>query len=127
MAKITCEEILTFLEEATILEINEVVKAIEEKFGVTAAAPVMVAGAGAAGAAPAAEEQTEFNVTLESVDAAKKIAVIKAVRGITGLGLKEAKDLVEAAPKPLKEGVSKEEAEKIKKEVEEAGGVVKIA
>jgi len=86
-----------------------------------------MAGAVAGGAAPAAEEQTEFNVTLESADASKKIAVIKAVRGITGLGLKEAKDLVEGAPKTLKEGVSKEEAEKIKKEVEEAGGVVKIA
>ena len=110
----------------TVLEASELVKAMEEKFGVTAAAPVMVAGAGAAPAA-AAEEQTEFNVTLESAAADKKIAVIKAVRGITGLGLKEAKELVEGAPKPLKEGVSKEEAEKIKKEVEEAGGVVKIA
>ena len=110
----------------TVLEASELVKAMEEKFGVTAAAPVMVAGAGAAPAA-AAEEQTEFNVTLESAAADKKIAVIKAVRGITGLGLKEAKELVEGAPKPLKEGVSKEEAEKIKKEIEEAGGVVKIA
>ena len=86
----------------------------------------MVAGAGAAPAA-AAEEQTEFNVSLESAAADKKIAVIKAVRGITGLGLKEAKELVEGAPKVLKEGVSKEEADKIKKEIEEAGGVVKIA
>jgi large subunit ribosomal protein L7/L12 len=110
----------------TVLEASELVKAMEEKFGVTAAAPVMVAGAGAAPAA-AAEEQTEFNVTLESAAADKKIAVIKAVRGITGLGLKEAKELVEGAPKVLKEGVSKEEADKIKKEIEEAGGVVKIA
>ncbi|MBO5137929.1 MAG: 50S ribosomal protein L7/L12 [Spirochaetaceae bacterium] len=127
MAALTTDQILDAIASMTVMEASELVKAMEEKFGVTAAAPVMVAGAGAAGAAPAAEEQTEFNVTLESVDAAKKIAVIKAVRGITGLGLKEAKDLVEAAPKPLKEGVSKEEAEKIKKEVEEAGGVVKIA
>ena len=110
----------------TVLEASELVKAMEEKFGVTAAAPVMVAGAGAAPAA-AAEEQTEFNVSLESAAADKKIAVIKAVRGITGLGLKEAKELVEGAPKVLKEGVSKEEADKIKKEIEEAGGVVKIA
>ena len=126
MAALTTEQILDAIASMTVLEASELVKAMEEKFGVTAAAPVMVAGAGAAPAA-AAEEQTEFNVTLESAAADKKIAVIKAVRGITGLGLKEAKELVEGAPKPLKEGVSKEEAEKIKKEVEEAGGVVKIA
>ncbi|MBO5124212.1 MAG: 50S ribosomal protein L7/L12 [Spirochaetaceae bacterium] len=126
MAALTTDQILDAIASMTVLEASELVKAMEEKFGVTAAAPVMVAGAGAAPAA-AAEEQTEFNVTLESAAADKKIAVIKAVRGITGLGLKEAKELVEGAPKPLKEGVSKEEAEKIKKEVEEAGGVVKIA
>ena len=126
MAALTTDQILDAIASMTVLEASELVKAMEEKFGVTAAAPVMVAGAGAAPAA-AAEEQTEFNVTLESAAADKKIAVIKAVRGITGLGLKEAKELVEGAPKVLKEGVSKEEAEKIKKEVEEAGGVVKIA
>ena len=126
MAALTTDQILDAIASMTVLEASELVKAMEEKFGVTAAAPVMVAGAGAAPAA-AAEEQTEFNVTLESAAADKKIAVIKAVRGITGLGLKEAKELVEGAPKPLKEGVSKEEAEKIKKEVEEAGGVVKSA
>jgi large subunit ribosomal protein L7/L12 len=100
---------------------------MEEKFGVTAAVQVAAAGPAAGAPAEAEEEKTEFDVTLESADAAKKIAVIKVVRTITGLGLKEAKDLVEGAPKPLKEGISKAEAEKIKKEVEEAGGVVKIA
>lgn len=129
MAAMTKEDILDAIASMTVLEASELVKAMEEKFGVTAAAPVMVAGAaGAAGAAAGgAEEQTEFTVTLESVDASKKIAAIKAVREITGLGLKEAKDLVEGAPKPLKEGVSKEDAAKIKETVEAAGGVVKIA
>ena len=129
MAAMTKEDILDAIASMTVLEASELVKAMEEKFGVTAAAPVMVAGAaGAAGAAAgAAEEQTEFTVTLESVDASKKIAAIKAVREITGLGLKEAKDLVEGAPKPVKEGVSKDEAAKIKETLEAAGGVVKIA
>ena len=98
---------------------------MEEKFGVTAA--VAVAAAPGAAPAAAAEEQTEFTVTLESADPAKKIAVIKAAREVTGLGLKEAKDLVEGAPKTLKEGVSKEEAAKIKETIEAAGGTVKIA
>ena len=129
MAAMTKEDILDAIASMTVLEASELVKAMGEKFGVTAAAPVMVAGAaGAAGAAAgAAEEQTEFTVTLESVDASKKIAAIKAVREITGLGLKEAKDLVEGAPKPVKEGVSKDEAAKIKETLEAAGGVVKIA
>jgi len=105
-----------------------VVKAMEEKFGVTAAAPVMVAGAaGAVGAEDSAEEQSEFTISLESFDATKKIAAIKATREVTALGLKEAKDLVEGAPKVLKEGISKEDAEKIKATIEAAGGVVKIA
>ncbi len=125
MAAITTDQILEAIASMTVLEASELVKAMEEKFGVTAAAPVMVAGAGPA--AEAAEEQTEFTVTLESADATKKIAVIKAVREVTQLGLKEAKDLVEGAPKPLKEGVSKEEAAKIKASVEAAGGVCKIA
>ena len=123
MAALTTDQILDAIASMTVLEASELVKAMEEKFGVTAAAPVVMAG----GAAPAAEEQTEFTVTLESADPAKKIAVIKAAREVTGLGLKEAKDLVEGAPKVLKEGVSKEDAAKIKETMEAAGGVVKIA
>lgn len=127
MAALTTDQILEAIASMTVLEASELVKAMEEKFGVTAAAPVMVAGAAAPGAA-AAEEQTEFNVSLEGLsDPGKKIAVIKAVREVTGLGLKEAKDLVEGAPQTLKEGVSKEEAAKIKESVEAAGGTVKIA
>lgn len=125
MAAITKDEILDAIASMTVLEASELVKAMEEKFGVTAAATVVAAAGG--GAAGGSEEQSEFTVTLESADPAKKIAAIKAVREITGLGLKEAKDLVEGAPKPLKEGVSKEEAAKIKETVEAAGGVVKIA
>ena len=124
MAAITQDDILEAIANMTVQQAADLVKAMEEKFGVTAA--VAVAAGPAAGPAAAAEEQTEFNVTLEGIDAAKKIAVIKAVRAITGLGLGEAKALVEGAPKPLKEGVSKEEAEKIKKDVEEAGGKVSI-
>ena len=125
MAALTTDQILDAIASMTVLEASELVKAMEEKFGVTAAAPVVMAG----GAAPAAaaEEQTEFTVSLEAADASKKIAVIKAAREITGLGLKEAKDLVEGAPKTLKEGVSKEEAAKIKETIEAAGGTVKIA
>ncbi|MBQ4497978.1 MAG: 50S ribosomal protein L7/L12 [Spirochaetaceae bacterium] len=126
MAALTNDQILDAIASMTILELSDLVKAIEEKFGVTAAAPVVMAG-GAAGGAAAAEEKTEFNVSLEAADPAKKIAVIKAVREVTGLGLKEAKDLVEGAPKALKDGVSKEEADKIKSTVEAAGGTVKIA
>ena len=108
----------------TILELNELVKAVEEEFGVSAAAPVgVVAAAGAA--APAAEEKTEFDVILKSAGA-NKLAVIKVVREITGLGLKDAKDLVEAAPKAIKEGVSKDEAESLKKQLEEAGASVEL-
>lgn len=125
MAALTTDQILDAIASMTVLEASELVKAMEEKFGVTAAAPVVMAG----GAAPAAaaEEQTEFTVTLEAADPAKKIAVIKAAREVTGLGLKEAKDLVEGAPKVLKEGVSKEDAAKIKETIEAAGGTVKIA
>ena len=122
MAKLTHEDILAYLEEATILELNDLVKAIEEKFDVTAAAPVaVVAGdAAAADAAPA-------NVTVTLTDVgATKVAVIKAVRGATGLGLKEAKDLVESAPAALKEGVSKDDAEALKKALEEAGAEVEV-
>lgn len=114
----------------TLLEASELVKLMEERFGVSAAAAVVagpaVAGAPAAAAAPAVEEKTEFDVILAAVDPAKKINVIKVVRELTSLGLKEAKDLVEGAPKPIKEGVSKEEAEAVKKKLEEAGARVEI-
>jgi large subunit ribosomal protein L7/L12 len=125
----TKEEILDAIASMTVLEVSELVKAMEEKFGVSAAAPVAVAAVGAVGgAAPAAaaEEQTEFNVILKAFDDTKKIAVIKEVRAVTGLGLKEAKDLVEGAPKPLKEGVAKDEAAKIKEAITAAGGTVEI-
>ncbi len=121
----THEEIISAIESMTILELNDLVKAMEEKFGVSAAAPVAAAGAGAAAAAPV-EEKTEFDVVLKGFDAAAKIKVIKAVREITGLGLKEAKDAVERAPKTLKEAVAKDEAEKLKKTLEEAGAEVEI-
>jgi len=123
----TKEEILEAIASMTVLEVSELVKAMEEKFGVSAAAPVAIAAAGA-GAAPAAavEEQTEFNVILKAFDDTKKIAVIKEVRAVTGLGLKEAKDLVEGAPKPLKEGISKEDAAKIKDQITAAGGTIEI-
>ena len=121
------EKITNILEEIkslTILELNDLVKAVEEEFGVSAAAPVgVVAAAGAA--APAAEEKTEFDVILANFGA-KKLDVIKVVREITGLGLKDAKELVEGAPKPVKEGASKEEAEDIKKKLEEAGASVEL-
>jgi large subunit ribosomal protein L7/L12 len=124
----TKEEILEAIASMTVLEVSELVKAMEEKFGVSAAAPVTVAASAAPGAAPAAaaEEKTEFNVILKAFDDSKKIPVIKEVRAVTGLGLKEAKDLVEGAPKPLKEGVSKEEAAKIKEQVTAAGGTVEV-
>ena len=125
MAALTTDQILDAIASMTVLEASELVKAMEEKFGVTAA--VAVAAAPGAAPAAAAEEQTEFTVTLESADPAKKIAGIKAAREVTGLGLKEAKDLVEGAPKTLKEGVSKEEAAKIKETIEAAGGTVKIS
>ena len=120
MAALTTDQILDAISSMTVLECSELVKAMEEKFGVTAA--VAVAAAPAAGGAAAAEEQTEFTVTLDSFDAAKKLPVIKAVREITGLGLGEAKALVEGAPKPLKEGVSKADADEMIKKIEEAGG-----
>jgi len=124
----TKEEILEAIASMTVLEVSELVKMMEEKFGVSAAAPVAVAAVAAPGAAAAApvEEKTEFTPVLKAFDAAKKIAVIKEVRAVTGLGLKEAKELVEGAPKPLKENIPKEEAENIKKTVEAAGGTVEI-
>ena len=127
MAKLTNEELVNAIAELTVLELSELVKAIEEKFGVKAAAPaVAVAAAAAPAAGAAAEEKDEFNVVLTAVDAAKKIAVIKVVREITGLGLKEAKDLVEGAPKAVKENVAKAEAEELKKKITEAGGTVEL-
>ncbi|HDQ03366.1 MAG TPA: 50S ribosomal protein L7/L12 [Deltaproteobacteria bacterium] len=122
----TKEDVIQFIEEMTVLELSALVKELEEKFGVSAAAPVMaVAAGGAAPAAAAAEEKTEFDVNLTGFGA-EKIQVIKVVRAITGLGLKEAKDLVEGVPKAIKEGVSKEEADDIKKKIEEVGGTVEI-
>jgi large subunit ribosomal protein L7/L12 len=128
MATLGKEQILEAIAGMTVLEVSELVKAMEEKFGVTAAAPVAVAAAAAGGAAAgaAAEEKTEFTVVLKSFDAEKKIPVIKEVRAITGLGLKEAKELVEAGDKPVKEGVSKEEAAKIRQQLETAGAKVEI-
>ena len=120
MAAITQDQILDAIANMTVLEASELVKAMEEKFGVTAA--VAVAAGPAAGGAAAEEEQTEFTVTLEGFDAAKKIAVIKAVKEALGLGLGEARTLVEGAPKTLKEGVSKAEADELIKKMEEAGG-----
>jgi large subunit ribosomal protein L7/L12 len=121
------DNILEQLKALSLLEAAELVKQIEEAFGVSAAAPVAVAVAGG-GAAPAeaAEEKTEFDVILESVPDDKKISVLKVVRGLTGLGLKEAKDMVEAAPKAIREGVPKDAAEDAKKQIEEAGGKVSI-
>ncbi|HRF82939.1 MAG: 50S ribosomal protein L7/L12 [Xanthomonadales bacterium] len=118
------EQIVEAIAGKTLMEVMELVKAIEEKFGVSAAAPVAVAAGPAAAAAPV-EEQTEFTVVLKAAGE-KKVEVIKAVRAITGLGLKEAKDLVEGAPKDVKEAVSKEDAEKFKKELEAAGATVEL-
>lgn len=129
MAEVKRADVLSYLEKATMLEVSELVKEIEEKFGVTAAAPVAMPVAG--GAAPggageaASEEQTEFNVILKEIGS-QKIQVIKVVRAITNLGLKEAKDLVEAAPKAVKEAVSKAEAEDIKKQLTEVGATVDV-
>lgn len=125
MADLKRTDVLAYLETATMLEISDLIKDIEEKFGVTAAAPVAVAAGPAQVGAEAAEEQTEFDVVLLS-SGDKKIQVIKVVRAITGLGLKEAKDLVDGAPKAIKEGVTKAEAEDIKKQVEEVGGNVDV-
>ena len=119
----TIEQILEAIEQMKVTELNELVKAAEEKFGVSASAPVMVAGA--AGGAAAAEEKTEFDVILANAGASK-VGVIKAVREVTGLGLKDAKDLVDNAPIALKEGASKEEAEQIKEKLEAAGATVEV-
>ena len=118
------EEILAAIEQLTVLELHELVKALEEKFGVSASAPAVVQAAGPA-AAEEVEEQTEFDVILKEIGA-KKIQVIKVVRAVTGLGLKEAKAVVDEAPKPVKEGVSKEEADEVKAKLEEVGATVEV-
>jgi large subunit ribosomal protein L7/L12 len=121
------EQILEAISNMTIMEVVDLVKMMEDKFGVTAAAPVAMAAAAAGGAAaPAAEEQTEFTVTLKAYPAEKKVGVIKVIREITGLGLKEAKDLVEGAPSTVKEAVSKADAEKFKKQLEDGGATVEV-
>lgn len=126
MADITRADVLSYLEKATMLEISELVKEVEEKFGVTAAAPMaMPVGAVAGAPAEAAEEQTEFDVVLKEVGS-QKIQVIKVVRAITGLGLKEAKEVVEGAPKAVKEGVSKAEADDLVKQLEEVGATAEV-
>jgi len=126
MATLTKDEILDAIANMTVLEVSELVKAMEDKFGVTAAAPVAAVAAVAATAEAPAEEQTEFTVVLTGFADGKKIPVIKEVKAITGLGLKEAKELVEGAPKSIKEDVSKDDAAKMKEKIEAAGGTVEI-
>ncbi len=123
MSSVTKEQVVSFIENMSVLELSKLVKELEEKFGVSAAAPVAVMGAAAGGAAAA--EQTEFTVVLAAAGD-NKINVIKEVRAITGLGLKEAKDLVEGAPKPVKEGIAKKDAEEMKKKLEAAGAKVEL-
>ncbi|MGI9548929.1 MAG: 50S ribosomal protein L7/L12 [Bdellovibrionales bacterium] len=124
MAELNKEKVIDYLSKLPVMEMAGLIKELEDKWGVSAAAPIAVAGAGA-GAAAGGEEKTEFDVTLASAGS-NKIAVIKEVRGVTGLGLKEAKDLVEGAPKPLKTGISKEDADKIKAALEKAGAKVEV-
>jgi large subunit ribosomal protein L7/L12 len=125
MAEITKAQVVEFIEKMTVLEVSELVKELEEKFGVSAAAPVAAAAAAPAAEAAAVEEKDEFTVVLKS-SGEKKINVIKVVRAVTGLGLKEAKDLVDGAPQNVKESVSKAEAEDLKKQLEEAGATVEL-
>ena len=122
----TKEEILEAISNMTVMEVVDLVKMMEDKFGVTAAAPMAIAAGGAAAAAPVVEEQTEFTVILKAYPADKKVGTIKVIREITGLGLKEAKDLVEGAPSTVKEGVSKADADKIKKQLADAGAEVEV-
>ena len=125
MSELTKDQVVDFLSNLTVIELSNLVSELEEKWGVSAAAAVAVAAGPGGGDAAAAEEQTEFDVILKDAGA-KKINVIKAVRSITGLGLKEAKELVEGAPNTLKEGISKAEAEDVKKQIEEAGGSIEV-
>ncbi|MFA5941010.1 MAG: 50S ribosomal protein L7/L12 [Sinimarinibacterium sp.] len=122
----TKEEILDAIAKMSVMDVVELVKMMEDKFGVTAATPMMAAAAGPAAAAAVVEEKTEFTVILSGIDAAKKVGVIKVVRELTGLGLKEAKDLVEGAPQTVKDGVDKKTSEEMKKKLEEAGGKVDL-
>ena len=122
----TKEEILEAISNMTVMEVVDLVKMMEDKFGVSAAAPMAMAAVGAAAAAPVVEEQTEFTVILKAYPAEKKVGTIKVIREITGLGLKEAKDLVEGAPSTVKEGVSKADADKIKKQLADAGAEVEV-
>jgi large subunit ribosomal protein L7/L12 len=122
----TKEEILDAIAKMSVMDVVELVKMMEDKFGVTAAAPMMAAAAGPAAAAAPVEEKTEFTVVLASIDAAKKVGIIKVVRELTGLGLKEAKDLVEGAPQTVKDGVDKKTADDMKKKLEEAGAKVDL-
>ena len=124
---LTKDQLISEIETMSVKDLADLVKELETKFGVSAAAPMMMAGGGGAAAGPAAEEKTEFDVILTAVPADKKIGAIKVVREITGLGLKEAKDLVDGAPKPIKEGLSKEEAETLKKKLEAEGATVELA
>jgi large subunit ribosomal protein L7/L12 len=132
MAELTQQQVIDYIKGISVLELSQLVKALELELGVSAGAampmamPMMPGGGGGAGAAAAAEEKTDFTVTLASFPADKKINIIKVVREVTSLGLKEAKDLVEAAPKPIKEGIPKDEAENIRKKFEEAGAKVEI-
>jgi large subunit ribosomal protein L7/L12 len=132
MAELTQQQVIDYIKGISVLELSQLVKALESELGVSAAAampmamPMMAGGGAGAGAAAAAEEKTDFTVTLASFPADKKINIIKVVREVTNLGLKEAKDLVEAAPKPIKEGIPKDEAESIRKKFEEAGAKVEI-
>ena len=125
MSSVSKEQVVSFIENMSVLELSKLVKELEEKFGVSAAAPVAMMAGGAVGGAAAGAEQTEFTVMLTS-GGDQKINVIKEVRAITGLGLKEAKDLVEGAPKPVKEGVAKKDAEEMKKKLEAAGAKVEL-
>ncbi|MCY4444182.1 MAG: 50S ribosomal protein L7/L12 [Proteobacteria bacterium] len=125
MSEVTKDQVVTFLENLTLIEAADLVKELEDKFGVSAAAPMAVVAGGAGGEAEAAQEKTEFDVVLVNMGE-KKINVVKEVRTVTGLGLKEAKDLVESAPKVVKEAVKKEEAEKIKESLEKAGAKVEL-
>lgn len=125
MATMTKEEFIKMVEGLTVLELHDFVKALEDRFGVTAAAPAMAVAAAPGAAAAAVEEKTEFDVVLTGFGS-NKIQVIKVVREVTGLGLKEAKDLVEGVPKPLKEGIAKKDAGDLKKKIEEAGGTAEI-
>jgi large subunit ribosomal protein L7/L12 len=131
MAELTQQQVIDYIKGISVLELSQLVKALESELGVSAAAAMpmampMMAGGGAGGGAAAVEEKTDFTVTLASFPADKKINIIKVVREVTNLGLKEAKDLVEAAPKPIKEGIPKDEAESIRKKFEEAGAKVEI-